>query len=176
MKSNTLIWFSLLVTVLIMSSLYIVHHGWFRPPSVVKTDTVTTTRTDTLWKTDTFTVREPVPKVITKVRTDTVYDSKGNEIELRTENKTYQDTIACAGDTMVVTSYIRGVSAHLDSISVRSKKSEVIKTNTIEVTKYVERPRRLWDRVHIQPQVGAGYGFIHRKPDIYVGIGVGIDL
>ena len=74
---------------------------------------------------------------------------------------------------MAVTSYIRGINASQDSIKVWLKKSEITKTNTIEITKYVEKKR---SRIHIQPQVGVGYGLINKKADVYIGIGIGIDL
>ena len=106
------------------------------------------------------------------MKTDTVYDKQGNEIELITDNKTYIDTICAQRDTAIVTSYISGVNAKLDSLKVEMKKSEVIKTNTIEVTKYIKQNKRF----NVGVQTGVGYGFASKQIEPYVGVGLQINI
>lgn len=170
MKNNTLIIISILFLLIIIGGFYA---NKLFDTKVIYTDTIFSTKTDTLWKDTTITKDKLVLKTVEIIKKDTVYDQKGNEIELITENKTYQDTIVCARDTAVVTSYIKGINATQDSIKVWLKKSEITKTNTIEITKYIEKKR---NRIHIVPNLSLGYGLVNKKPDIYVGVGIGIDL
>ena len=142
------------------------------PYEVIKTDTITTTKTDTLWRDTTITKTDTKVKYIQVVKTDTVYDKQGNELELIADNKTYIDTICAQKDTAIVTSYISGVNAKLDSLKVEMKKSEVIKTNTIEVTKYIKQNKRF----NIGVQTGVGYGFTSRQIEPYVGVGLQINI
>lgn len=142
------------------------------PYEVIKTDTITTTKTDTLWRDTTITKTDTKVKYIQVVKTDTVYDKQGNEIELITDNKTYIDTICAQKDTAIVTSYISGVNAKLDSLKVEMKKSEVIKTNTIEVTKYIKQNKRF----NVGVQTGVGYGFASKQVEPYVGFGIQINI
>lgn len=171
MKSNTLIWVCLFIILVILGGFYF--GKCYFNEKIEKIDTIITTKTDTLWKDTTIWKYKTVPKYINVIKRDTVYDKEQNPIELVTENKVYQDTIVCAKDTVAVTSYIRGINASQDSIKVWLKKSEITKTNTIEITKYIEKKR---NRIHIVPNVSVGYGLVNKKPDIYVGIGVGIDI
>ena len=55
------------------------------------------------------------------------------------------------------------------------KKTHTI-TNTIEITKYVEKKKSFKERFHLSPQVGGGFGLIKRTFDVYVGLGVSYDL
>ena len=143
-----------------------------KPYEVIKTDTITTTKTDTLWRDTTITKTDTKVKYIQVVKTDTVYDKQGNEIELITDNKTYIDTICAQKDTAIVTSYISGVNAKLDSLKVEMKKSEVIKTNTIEVTKYIKQNKRF----NVGVQTGVGYGFASKQIEPYIGVGLQINI
>lgn len=142
------------------------------PYEVIRTDTITTTKTDTLWKDTTITKTDTKVKYIQVVKTDTVYDKQGNELELITDNKTYIDTICAQSDTAIVTSYISGVNAKLDSLKVLMKKSEVIKTNTIEVTKYIKQNKRF----NVGVQTGVGYGFTSKQIEPYIGFGLQINI
>lgn len=171
MRNNTLIWVCLFIILAILGGFYF--GKCYFNEKIEKIDTIITTKTDTLWKDTTIWKYKTVPKYINVIKRDTVYDKEQNPIELVTENKVYQDTIVCAKDTVAVTSYIRGINASQDSIKVWLKKSEITKTNTIEITKYIEKKR---NRIHIVPNVSVGYGLVNKKPDIYVGIGVGIDI
>ena len=139
-------------------------------------DTVIVERTDTVWKTDTFKVVQPKPKYIEKIKVDTVFDKQGNEIELVTENKIYQDTILCEKDTAELRIFTSGIKSNVDSVNLRLRKSEIIRTNTIEITKYVEKRKKFLDRFHVGLQGGYGYGFNYKGLEPYVGIGLSFDL
>ena len=139
-------------------------------------DTVIVERTDTVWKTDTFKVVQPKPKYIEKIKVDTVFDKQGNEIELVTENKIYQDTILCEKDTAEVQIFTSGIKSNVDSVNLRLRKSEIIRTNTIEITKYVEKRKKFLDRFHVGLQGGYGYGFNYKGLEPYVGVGLSFDL
>ena len=142
------------------------------PYEIIRTDTITNTKTDTLWKDTTITKTDTKVKYIQVVKTDTVYDKQGNEIELITDNKTYVDTICVQNDTAIVTNFISGVNAKLDSTKVRLKIAREITTNTIEVTKYIKQNKRVdWGI-----QGGIGYGFTSRQIEPYIGLGVQINL
>lgn len=142
------------------------------PYEVIRTDTITTTMTDTLWKDTTITKTDTKVKYIQVVKTDTVYDKQGNELELITDNKTYSDTILCGRDTIDYQIHISGIKSRLDSVSLRLKKSEVIKTNTIEVTKYIKQNKRF----NVGVQTGVGYGFTSRQIEPYIGFGLQINI
>ena len=142
------------------------------PIEVIRTDTITNTMTDTLWKDTTITKTDTKVKYIQVVKTDTVYDKQGNELELITDNKTYIDTILCGMDTIDYQIHISGIKSRLDSVSLRLKKSEIIKTNTIEVTKYIKQNKRF----NVGVQTGVGYGFTSKQIEPYIGFGLQINI
>ena len=145
--------------------------GEMRSESPKTSDTVTVN--DTIWKTDSFEVIKPIPKLVKVVKTDTVFTEKGDTIQLVTENKIYKDTICVQNDTAIVTSNIQGINAELLSTEVMLKKQEIIKTNTITITKYIEKPKKLFN---IQPQATFGYDALNRNWGAVIGIGVGINI
>lgn len=130
-------------------------------------DTVTVS--DTIWKDTTIWKEKPVPKYIKVVKTDTIT----KDTVLQTENKSYIDTLCVQNDTAIVTSNIQGINAELLSTKVTLKKQEIIKTNTITITKYIEKPKKLFN---IQPQATFGYDALNRNWGAVIGIGVGINL
>lgn len=178
MKDNTLIFISLFITLAILSIFYINDNynikDWFN--NTQKTDTVFSTKTDTLWKDTTIIEKEFVPKTIVKIKTDTLFKANGDTIQLITESKRFDKSIVSDKDTADVEIYTSGINTSLDSLKMRFKTHREIVTNTVEVTKYVKERKRFIDRFHIQPQVGVGYGVFNKKIDAYVGVGIGFDL
>lgn len=178
MKDNTLIFISLFITLAILSIFYINDNynikDWFN--NTQKTDTVFSTKTDTLWKDTTIIEKEFVPKTIVKIKTDTLFKANGDTIQLITESKRFDKSIVSDKDTADVEIYTSGINTSLDSLKMRFKTHREIATNTVEVTKYVKERKRFIDRFHIQPQVGVGYGVFNKKIDAYVGVGIGFDL
>ena len=64
MKNNTLI-----VVAIVLCAIIFGIFGYYcgsKPQKVIETDTVFTTKTDTLWKDTTITIKELVPKEIVK--------------------------------------------------------------------------------------------------------------
>ena len=141
-------------------------------PNVKEIDTVTIT--DTLWKDTTIIEKQLVPKKIVEIKRDTVYKSNGDTLELVTEAKRYDRSLTSDKDTCDLEIYTTGINTSLDSLKWRLKTHSV--TNTIEITKYIEKKRKFLDRFHFTPNVSAGYGLIHKDLDVYVGIGVGFEL
>ena len=178
MKNNTLIFISLFITLAILSIFYINDNynikDWFN--NTQKTDTVFSTKTDTLWKDTTIIEKEFVPKTIVKIKTDTLFKANGDTIQLITESKRFDKSIVSDKDTADVEIYTSGINTSLDSLKMRFKTHREIVTNTVEVTKYVKERKRFIDRFHIQPQIGVGYGVFNKKIDAYVGVGIGFDL
>ena len=177
MKNNKIIWISALIAVLILGLIWADRSGYFdKGGEVIKTDTVFSTKTDTLWR-DTIIVREkPVEKKVVEVRRDTVLTTGGDTLTLVTEHKTYQERLISEKDTADLEIYTTGIETSLDSLKMRLRTHTEVVTNTVEITKYIEKKRKFLDRFHFTPNVSAGYGIFTRKPDIYVGIGVGFEL
>lgn len=177
MRNNTLIWVCLFIIVVILS-IYIDRNYNVRDfiNNVQKTDTIITTKTDTLWKDTTIIEKEFVPKTIVKTKTDTLFKANGDTVQLITESKRFDKTIVSGKDTADVQVYTSGINTSLDSLKMRFKTHKEIVTNTVEVTKYVKERKRFIDRFHIQPQVGVGYGVFNKKIDAYVGVGIGFDI
>lgn len=126
--------------------------------SIIKFDTAYIQYPETIF------INKPIPTYITEVKIDTI---KENTI-LVTENKIYQDTIKCQEDSIIQEISITGINPTLDYSKVILKKQDKVITNTITVTKFVKDNKKL----AITPQLGIGYGFFNKKPDIYAGIGI----
>ena len=171
MKSDKLHTILLLIAIAMMTMAFF--NVYFRTPGeVVRVDTVTLS--DTLYLHDTLTVDNPVPYLVEKVKTDTVFTPAGDTIQLVTETKKYEENIIQDQDTAVVKAQITGINAEIDTISVMFNRRQV--TNTIEITKYIEKKRKFHERFHFSPNVSAGYGVFNRNLDVYVGFGVAYEL
>lgn len=177
MNSNTLIFISIAICFIILGFFYLDRSGYFDPmKEVINTDTVFTTKTDTLWKDTTITEKEFVPKYIVKKKVDTVYTKEGDTFNLITESKRFDKTILSDKDTADVQVYTSGINTSLDSLKMRLKAHNKVITNTVEITKYVEKKKTFWNRFHIGVQAGYGYGFNYKGLEPYVGIGASFDL
>ena len=178
MKNNNLMAFCLFILIL-MGVLYsarntIINHIIDRYSA--KSDTIV--RTDTILTTDTLTFFKdrPVPYKVETIKTDTLYRDNGDSVLLATENKIYNDTICAQKDTAIIRSYITGINASLDSIEVEMRTTKETITNTVEITKYLEKNKTFWNRFHIQPQATGGYDVINKNWGIVIGIGIGVDI
>lgn len=120
----------------------------------LKTDTVT------VIKIDSITIEKPVLKYkyITKVITDTLYNTDSVLVPVRIpiERTIFQDSTYRA--------VVSGYRASLDTIQVYPIHTYTTITNTKQ------------KRFNIGIQAGVGYGFLLKKPDIYVGLGVSCRL
>ena len=140
-----------------------------RSEGLETSDTVTVVEFDTVTITKDTTITKFIPKIIEKLRVDTIK----KDTVLITERKTYIDTLCQNQDSILLKTTISGINARIDSLQVSLKKQEIIKTNTITITKYVDKPKKLFN---IQPQLGVGYGVFNRNVDMYVGIGIGANI
>lgn len=145
-------------------------------PNIIKNDTIITKTIDTLWRDTTITKKEFIPKYITKTKTDTLFKENGDTVQLITESKRFDKSIVSDKDTADIQIYTSGIKTSLDSLKMRFKTHREVITNTVEITKYVEKKKTFWDRFHIQPQVTGGYDIINKQWGITAGIGIGIDI
>ena len=177
MKSNTLIFISLAICFITLGLIYFERKGYFDPrEEVIKTDTVFTTKTDTLWKDTTIFEKEIVPKYIVKKKVDTVYTKEGDTLNLITEAKRFDKRLISNKDTADLQIYTTGIETSLDSLKMRLKTHTDVITNTVEVTKYVQKKKTFWDRWHVGLQGGYGYTFKTKDLQPYVGVGISFDL
>lgn len=181
MKDNKLIYIAITLFLIIISIFYIKNNynniiNYIITKYSNKADTVWVN--DTVYKDTTITIKKDsfIPKYIFVIKTDTFYTKEGKDSIFKTESKLFKDTLICEKDSIILLSYITGQNASLDSIKADWKKSEKIITNTVTITKYIEKPKTMWNRIHIQPQITSGYDLINNKCGITCGIGVGIDL
>ena len=166
----------LIITCIIFLFIYNNHEYIFNKLyNIERIDTVY--HTDTLYRDTTITVfkDKPVPKYIEVIKVDTFYKN-GKDTLLKTENKLYQDTFTCAKDSIIIQNFISGINSRLDSTKVDLKKQETIVTNTVEITKYIEKKKTFFDRFHLGVQAGYGYGFAYKGLEPYVGVGGSFDL
>lgn len=176
MKNNdTLMWLSLWFAIVILGALFFLRNC-STPPNIEKVDTVFSTKTDTLWKDTTIVRKEYVPTIVEKIQVDTVYDDNGDTIQLIVEAKKWEDSIVSNKDTAYLEIFTTGIRTSLDSTKIRLKTHTEVVTNTIEITKIVEKKKTVWDRFHISLQGGYGYGFNYKGFEPYVGIGGSFDL
>ena len=177
MNSNTLIFISIAICFIILGFFYLDRSGYFDPmKEVIKTDTVLTTKTDTLWKDTTIVEKEIVPKYIVKKNVDTVYTKEGDALNLITEAKRFDKRLISNKDTADLQIYTSGINTSLDSLKMRLKTHTDVITNTVEVKKYIQKKKTFWNRFHIGVQAGYGYGFNYKGLEPYVGIGASFDL
>ena len=177
MNSNTLIFISIAICFIILGFFYLDRSGYFDPmKEVINTDTVFTTKTDTLWKDTTIVEKEIVPKYIIKKKVDTVYTKEGDTFNLITEAKRFDKRLISNKDTADIQIYTSGIETSLDSLKMRLKTHREIVTNTVEVKKYIQKKKTFWNRFHIGVQAGYGYGFNYKGLEPYVGIGASFDL
>lgn len=169
-NSNTLIFVCFFIILGILGGFYFgkCHFN----EKIEKIDTII--KRDTVIDRDTFTFFKdklvPIYRTVKKI--DTVFTEKGDTIPLITENKTYIDTVCAQKDTAIVTSYMSGINAQIDSLRVEMRTTKETITNTIEVTKYITKSKK----VNIGLQGGYGYGFKSRQLEPYVGIGVSVNF
>ena len=88
------------------------------------------------------------------LRTDTVHDSIMVPVPI--EQKRYDDSL--------YTAWVSGFEPNLDSIRLN------MPTVTTTVTKTIVKQA---PRLSVGVQVGAGVGIFSRRPDVYIGFGVG---
>ena len=137
--------------IVILLLLFTIFYQWKNPETI----TVTKTETDTVTLWDTVYKEKPVPITVTKIEKDTVYINDTIYITLDREEKVFTDS-------STYELQISGVNAELDWVKTFPKTTTI--TNERVVT--VEQKRPL---IEFRPSVGLGYGITTKKPDIWVG-------
>ena len=147
-------------------------YGKMHLESPKMSDTVFNTKVDTFWKDTVIRQTKYIPKRVEVIRTDTIT----KDTILTVEQKTYEDTLCNDKDSIILQSFITGQNVTKDSIKANWKKQETIVTNTVTITKYIEKKKTFWDKFHFGVQAGYGYTFKSKDLQPYVGIGGSIDL
>jgi hypothetical protein len=166
----------LVIAILLMTASWLVLYCSKTEQNIEKVDTVFTTKTDTLWHDTTIVKKEYVPTIVEKIQIDTVYDDNGDTIQLIVEAKKWEDSIVSNKDTAYLQIFTTGIKTSLDSLKMRLRTHTEVVTNTVEVTKYVEKKKTVWDKISIGLQGGYGYGFQYKGFEPYVGVGVAVNL
>ena len=140
----------------------------------VETDTVFQERIDTIHLTHTVTRYRPQP-----TRTDTIFvtDTQTQEVAQHIK-KTYEvdslhiDTTCTPPASVNYHLLVRTDNYDVDSIALRFNVDypKIIQTQTI--TKTITRKKH-WN---YGIQTGFGYGIYNRKPDLYIGVGIGYSI
>lgn len=179
LTNNTLLWIATLIILgfIIVSTMQHNLINKYKDILNAMDSTVTTeVKHDTLWKDTTVIETKFIPKYIKELKRDTVYTKDGDTLELARESKRFDKTLTIDKDTADLEIYTSGIETSLDSLKMALKTHTDVITNTVTVTKYIEKPKTFWKRFHIQPQVTSGYDLINKQWGITAGIGVGIEL
>lgn len=148
--------------------------GYHKQPDIInRVDTVRTVIHDTITKDTTIYEKQLVPVEVIKKKVDTVYTDKGDTLHLVTEDKYFNKSLVMGLDTADVEIHTQGINTSLEELKMRLRLHQVNTTEVVEVVKYVEKKKK-W--IQIQPQVGFGYGVFNKQCDMYVGLGIGINL
>lgn len=165
-KSRILI---VLAVLLMIITAFFIGKSTKKSENVVVMDTIV--KIDTLWRDTTLKDTVFKAKYIKILKRDTVFTSNGDTIELVKEAKTYDKRLTINQDTADLKIYVSGIETSLDSLKMRLKTHETIKT--VEVIKLVEKPRKLFE---VKPQATFGYDPLRKEWGVLFGVGVGVNL
>ena len=172
MKNNDKLHTILLVIAIFMMAIAFFSVYFRQPKEVLKTDTIT--KVDTFWQ-DSIIYKDKIkliPKKIVEVKHDTIT----KDTVLTTVQKYYQERFYLGKDTADVGVLASGINPSVDSIGIKLMTRRPTVVQTVEITKYVEKEKTVWDRFHFGVQGGIGYGITQKKCDIYIGFGGTFDL
>lgn len=127
-------------------------------------ETVTQNDTILIKSIDTITVMKKDIEYRDVIVLDTIYIS---DTSLVFEQKIYQDTIS--------TVYISGIEANLDSIYYRIPR-DTFKIYTEKIQTVKEQESFWHNRFVVSAGVYAGFGLVHRQPDVFLGVGCAVRL
>ena len=145
--------------------------GYHKQPEIIETRDTTIIR-DTVWKDTTIIEKQIVPKEVIKKKTDTLYLKDGKDTLLVTEAKVFEKRILSSKDTCDLKIYTTGINTSLDSLKWRLKTHNVNTTETVEITKYVEKKKMFG----IGPTVSFGYDPLRKEWGALIGVGININL
>ena len=149
---------AILSVVLFFSTVYYATNPQIEYRETVKRDTIV------IKSIDTITIEKNSISYRDIIVLDTLYIS---DTSLVVEQKTYEDSIS--------TIHFQGINAFIDSIEYRLPKDTVqIFTEKIQTVK--EKDSFWKNRFVISAGVFAGYGLVHRQPDVFIGVGCAVRL
>lgn len=134
---------------------------------IIKTDTIYKLKTDT-FQVDSLIVKE---STIIKTLTDTLrtVDSIPVLVQVPISSNVYDSVLINNTDTTHFKAYVSGYKPRLDSLWITNHHRE---KETI-VERYLTPKKPLFS---YGIQAGAGYGMFNRKMDVYLGVGLTINL
>lgn len=173
-KANNIIIGLLLILAIIL--LMAVGHYKGKVGKQPLTDTLTITRYDTVYNTNTVTVYEPKPYKVETVKVDTVYLKDSTEIELKEETKLYKDSVCQEGDTIFQELLIQGINAKVLYAKVLLKKQFIRQSSETIINNHIEKKKKKSFSDHLYIGVGytAGYDPFAKRPAQVVGLSAGI--
>ena len=137
-----------------------------------KADTVT--KVDTFWK-DSIIYKDKI-KLVPKKIVETKHDTITKDTVLVSVQKYYQERFYLGKDTADVGVLASGINPSVDSIGIKLMTRRPTVVQQVEIVKYVEKEKTVWNRFHFGVQGGMGYGITQKKCDIYIGFGGTFDL
>lgn len=148
--------------------------------TITTTDTVTVVKRDTIFEEIQKTIVKPVKVTETLIKYDTITtEAPTTHFNVPITASTYQDSITLQDSTKV--SYranISGFNTSLDSITFKVKYPTIFESVHTDITNNTttEKIRYKKPKITFNLSVGAGYGIINKKPDIYAGFSLGIPI
>lgn len=161
----------LILAVLSLVTAISLFYSYSRQPKVIETRDTTIIR-DTVWKDTTIIEKQIVPKEVIKKKTDTLYLKDGKDTLLVTESKMFDKRITTSHDTCDLQIYTTGINTSLDSLKWRLKTHSTHTTETVTITKYVEKKKKFG----IGPTVSFGYDPLRKEWGVLIGVGININL
>ena len=161
----------LILAVASLVTAFSLYWGYHKQPEIKETRDTTIIR-DTIWKDTTIIEKQLVPKEVIKKKTDTLYLKDGKDTLLVTEAKVFEKRILSSKDTCDLKIYTTGINTSLDSLKWRLKTHSTHTTETVTITKYVEKKKRFG----IGPTVSFGYDPLRKEWGALIGVGININL
>lgn len=161
----------LILAVASLVTAFSLYWGYHKQPEIKETRDTTIIR-DTVWKDTTIIEKQIVPKEVIKKKTDTLYLKDGKDTLLVTESKMFDKRLTTSQDTCDLQIYTTGINTSLDSLKWRLKTHSTHTTETVTITKYVEKKKRFG----IGPTVSFGYDPLRKEWGALIGVGININL
>jgi len=169
MKNNKLHTILLIIAIAMMVISFVCVYN--TQPKVIEARDTTIVK-DTVWKDTTIIEKQIVPKEVIKKKTDTLYLKDGKDTLLVTESKVFEKRLLSSKDTCDLQIYTTGINTSLDSLKWRLKTHSTHTTETVTITKYVEKKKRFG----IGPTVSFGYDPLRKEWGALIGVGININL
>lgn len=152
-----------LITATILACILIFKEPQYIEREIIKSDTVRIEKIDTLYKQITKTITKPKYVKEEIIRHDTLYNAPLSV-------KTYEDSITINNNAKVqYRATVSGYRQSLDTISFNVQYPQITNTitNTITNEKIITKYKK--PKITFGLGIGAGYGLLNKKGDIYIG-------